>query len=333
MMFERTNEATEGFIANPILQVAAASLRQVVTQIRMPSLPARSPQQFHELGLPKDLADADAYVLNALPTAVWGQCMLGLDFMSGLSATIATDSYFSGHVIARSALESFAFAYWVCDERCSVNASYLRSLQLNKSLVNYERKRWMHQNKPSSASHHHEVFDQRIRFIDRAIAHFEERLESSEKTQEHTVPSKSGAVNQILRDLTPISEGIYSRLSDVVHGDLMFAQSLLSPHPDEACVAKTGKPVQLSTTIANHLIPAWHAIAAMHRAVSIAKCTLEIHCDIDEITELLSDVQGFILHNGNEPIWYKSDTLVDEEGIQALDWYLEKKGLTRPKPS
>ena len=96
---------------HPALEFVERSLSDVLSGVRMPALPALSPEALQEQGSGESLSDADAYIINSVPVAVWGQCMTGLDFMHGIAGTVAADSYLSCQVLARAALESFAYAH------------------------------------------------------------------------------------------------------------------------------------------------------------------------------------------------------------------------------
>ena len=88
----------------------------------------------------------------------------------------------------------------------------------------------------------------------------------------------------------------------------------------------------LSTSITNHLTPAWHALAAMCISVGVARSVLDIDCDMDAMTELAKDVMGFIAHNGDDPTRHRSDASMNEDDLHSLDWYLESEGVATPFP-
>ena len=318
------------FILNPILNIVEHSLGQVLAGIRMPGLPARSPDELRATGSAVELTDGDAYIINSLTTAVWGQCMIGLDFMQGLRATIAADTYLSAHALARAALESFAFAFWVCDDRLPPDESYRRALLLNRESVEQERKRrtrdW-HLSHPGEPHELEPAIVDRLELIDSGIAHFTQQLDKAGCAYATALPSKTQAVRNILVDVSPVPDGLYGKLSAVVHADGIFTWGLLSPHPDGVRRhSSDGRVLLLSTSITNHLAPAWHAAVAMCISVGVARSLLPIDCNMDAMTELCKDLTGFIAHNGKEPIWHRGDTIMTEDQLHALDWYLQKKG-------
>ena len=319
------------FVLNPILKIVAHSLGQVLAKIRMPELPARSPDELRAEGTAVELTDGDAYIIDSLPVAVWGQCMIGLDFMQGLRATIAADTYLSAHALARAALESFAVAFWACDDRLPNDERYRRALLLNRESVEQERKRRTRNWQLSHPDESHELeptFVNRLELIDSGIAHFAQQLDEDGYAYAAGLPSKAQAVRNLLVDVSPVPDGLYGKLSAVVHGDGIFTWELLSPHPDGVRHHSSSSRVLLSTSITNHLTPAWHAAMAMYIGMGVARSVLQIDCDMDAMTELCSDMTDFIAHNGEEPIWYRGDSIMTEDQVHALDWYLQKKGIS-----
>ncbi|MXY11488.1 MAG: hypothetical protein F4Y56_13265 [Acidimicrobiaceae bacterium] len=292
------------------------SLGQVLSKIRMPELPVRSPSELRAGDVAAELTDADAYIINSLPTAVWGQCMIGLDFMQGLRATIAADTYLSAPALARAALESFALAFWVCDDRLPLDERFRRALLLNRRSVEQERKRRKRDWTLSHPDEPHELeqaFADRLGLIDSGIAHFAGQLDEDGYAYATGLPSTTQAVRHILVDVSPVPDGLYGKLSAVVHGDAIFTWGLLSPHPDGARRHDFEDRVLLSTCITNHLTPTWHAAFAMCINMGVARSVLQIDCDMDAMTELCKDMTGFIAHNGEEPIWYRGDSMMTKD--------------------
>ena len=331
---EPVSDKAGDFILNPILNIVEHSLGEVLAGVRMPKLPARSPEEWRELGCDGDFNDGDAYIMNTLPTVVWGKCMIGLDFMQGLRRTVAGDTYLSAYALARAALESFAFAFWVCDDRLAPDERYRRALLLNRESVHQEHKRRRRDwdlSKPGEPYEFEAGFADRLELIDEGIALFSEQLDKDDPTYATGLPSKTQAVKNILVDVAPTTavDVLYGKLSAVVHADDIFIWDLLSPHPDGIKDHISNSNVLLSTSITTHLIPVWSAAVAMCIAAGVARSVLEIERDMDAMTELCKDLQGFVVHNGEEPIWHRGDTIVTEDQMHALDWYLQKKG----KPS
>ena len=321
-------ESDEGFMLHPILTIVQLSLGEVLAKIRMPALPVRSSGDLQAPGASAEITDTDAYIINSLPAAVWGQCMIGLDFMQGLRATIASDSYFSAHALARAAIESFAFGFWVCDDRLTMNERYHRALQLNREFVRQERRRCLRAIKlaqPERSDDLAQALDDRLKMIESGIAHFAQQLDKDGISYATKLPTKTEVVTNILADVSPIPDGLYGTMSAVVHSDAIFAYGLLSPHPHGERPPASDDLVLLSSSITNHLTPAWHALAAMCISVGVARSTLEIDCDMDAMSELTRDVMGFIAHNGDQPIWYRGDAKMSEVDLHSLDWYLEAK--------
>jgi len=324
------SDASDEFILHPILTLVRLSLEDVLSKIRMPPLPARSPDQIQAIGTPKEFTDAHAYIANSLPVGVWGQCMVGIDFMQGLKATIASDTYLSAHALARSALESFAFGFWICDDRLNINERYHRALLLHRTLIAEERRRVLRGGKATQAdqvSRYERAFADRLRLIEEGIAHFARELDQKGISYPAGVPSKTEVVKNVTKDISPIPHAIYGTLSAVVHGDPFFAYGLMSPHPEPGRPPGPDGLVRLSTTITNHLTPAWHAISSMCICIGVAMSILKIGCDMSAMTELAKDVMGFIAHNGDEPLWFPANAPVSDEQLHSLDWYLEEKGI------
>lgn len=324
------SDAPNEFIMHPILTIVRASLDNVLSKVRVPPLPARSPAQFRAMGAPAELTDAHAYIANVLPVTAWGQCMLGLDFMQGLKATIASDTYFSAHALARSALESFAFGFWISDDRLTVDERHHRALVLHKSLLKEERRRVLRNAKRSPGDQppqYERAFVERLSLIDSGMAHVRRELDKKGISYSAELPSKTDVVKNIIKDISPIPHAIYGTMSAVVHGDPIFAYGVMSPHPDRERPPSSDDLVLLSTSITNHLTPSWHALAAMCICLGVASSIVEIECDMGAMTELTKDVMGFIAHNGEEPLWFRADAPVSEEQRHSLDWYLEKKGV------
>ena len=325
---EPISDRAGDFILNPILNIVEHSLGEVLAGIRMPKLPARSPDELRATGSAADLSDSCAYIMNSLPAAVWGKCMIGLDFMQGLRTTIAADTYLSPHALARAALESFAFAFWVCDDRLSPDERYRRALLLNRESVKQERKRQRRDWNLSNPGEPYELeaaFADRLELIDSGIADFTQQLDKDGIAYATKLPSKTQAVRNILVDVSPIPDGLYGKLSAVAHADGIFIWGLLSPHPDGVRSHISDGGVLRSTSITNHLTPAWHAAVAMCIGVGVARSVLQIECNTDAMIEFYEDLRGFIVHNGKEAIWHRGDTIMTEDQIHALDWYLQKK--------
>lgn len=319
------------FILHPILAMVRLSLEDVLSKIRMPPLPARSPDQLQAISAPTEITDAHAYIANTLPAGVWGQCMVGMDFMQGVTATIASDTYLSAHVLARSALESFAFGFWICDDRLTINERNHRALLLHRTLIAEERRRVMRGVQASQVdrtSQYERAFADRLRLIDGGITHFARELDQDGVPYPAGVPSKSEVVKNVIKDISPIPHAIYGTLSAVVHGDPIFAYGMMSPHPDPGNAPSSDDLVHLSTTITNHLTPAWHAISSMSICLGVASSVLKIECDMSAMTQLAKDVMGFIAHNGDEPLWFRANAPVSDEHLHSLDWYLEEKGIS-----
>ena len=89
--------------------------------------------------------------------------------------------------------------------------------------------------------------------------------------------------------------------------------------------------MNLSTSIATHLVPAWHALAAMYVVLDVARYMFRVECNMDDIAELSRDIIGFTLHNGEETIWQRGDTSMTHDQIHTLDWYFQKKGKSLPE--
>ena len=328
---EPVSDKAGDFILNPILNIVEHSLGEVLAGVRTPKLPVRSPAEWRELGCGEDFNDGDAYIMNTLPAVVWGKCMIGLDFMQGLRRTVAGGTYLSAYALARAALESFAFAFWVCDDRLAPDERYRRALLLNRETVQQERRRRRRDwdlSKPGKPYEFEAGFADRLGLIDEGIALFGEQLDQDGPTYATKVPSKTQAVKNILVDVapTPAVDVLYGKLSDVVHADDIFIWDLLSPHPDGFKDHISNSNVLLSTSISTHLIPVWSAAVAMCIALGVARSVIEIERDMDAMREFCKDLQGFVVHNGEELIWRRGDTTMTDDQMHALDWYLQKKG-------
>ncbi|MXX30653.1 MAG: hypothetical protein F4Y45_05830 [Acidobacteria bacterium] len=324
------SDSSGEFILHPILTVVRLSLEDVLSKIRVPPLPARSPDQLQAGGTLTEVTDAQAYIANSLPVGVWGQCMVGIDFMQGLKATISSDTYFSAHALARSALESFAFGFWICDDRLNTNERYHRALLLHRTQIAEEQRRVLRGVKATQANQvkrYERAFADRLRLIDAGITHFARELAQQGISYPARVPSKTEVVQNVIRDISPIPHAIYGTLSAVVHGDPIFAYGLMSPHTDPGRPSGPDGSVRLSTTITNHLTPAWHAISSMCICLGVASLVLKIEGDMGAMTALAKDVMGFIAHNGDEPLWFRANAPVSDEQLHSLDWYLEEKGI------
>ncbi|MYJ02690.1 MAG: hypothetical protein F4102_10790 [Chloroflexi bacterium] len=324
------SDSSGEFILHPILTVVRLSLEDVLSKIRVPPLPARSPDQLQAGGTLTEVTDAQAYIANSLPVGVWGQCMVGIDFMQGLKATISSDTYFSAHALARSALESFAFGFWICDDRLNTNERYHRALLLHRTQIAEEQRRVLRGVKATQANQvkrYERAFADRLRLIDAGITHFARELAQQGISYPARVPSKPEVVQNVIRDISPIPHAIYGTLSAVVHGDPIFAYGLMSPHTDPGRPSGPDGSVRLSTTITNHLTPAWHAISSMCICLGVASLVLKIEGDMGAMTALAKDVMGFIAHNGDEPLWFRANAPVSDEQLHSLDWYLEEKGI------
>ncbi|MXX48085.1 MAG: hypothetical protein F4Z38_07195 [Chloroflexi bacterium] len=324
------SDSSGEFILHPILTVVRLSLEDVLSKIRVPPLPARSPDQLQAGGTLTEVTDAQAYIANSLPVGVWGQCMVGIDFMQGLKATISSDTYFSAHALARSALESFAFGFWICDDRLNTNERYHRALLLHRTQIAEEQRRVLRGVKATQANQvkrYERAFADRLRLIDAGITHFARELAQQGISYPARVPSKTEVVQNVIRDISPIPHAIYGTLSAVVHGDPIFAYGLMSPHTDPGRPSGPDGSVRLSTTITNHLTPAWHAISSMCICLGVASLVLKIEGDMGAMTALAKDVMGFIAHNGDEPLWFCANAPVSDEQLHSLDWYLEEKGI------
>ena len=298
-------EVVESLTMHPILTTVGHSLSEVLAKIQMPALPALSPKVLQARGIAAELTDTDAYIINSLPIALWGQCMTGLDFMHGIRATVAADTYLSCQVLARAALESFAFAFWVGDDRLGADERYRRALLLNRESVLQERKRHS-RHKPLDHPGHPEskrMFDDRLRRIDDGIAHFGRKLDEAGIAHANGVPNKNQAVQNILTDVSPIADALYGTLSAVVHGDQIFTWGLLHRYTDGVRPLGSDKHVLLTTSITNHLTPTWHAVVAMCIALEVAYLVLEIEYDRDAMTDLSKDMMDIVVQHGDEPIW------------------------------
>ena len=301
---------------HPALEFVERSLSEVLGRVRMPALPALSPETLQARGSGEGLSDADAYIINSVPVAVWGQCMVGLDFMHGITATIAADTYLSCQVLARAALESFAFAFWVGDDRLSVDERYLRALLLNRQSVLQEQRRHS-QSRPVDQPGDAEparVFEERLRMIDSGIALFRRKLDEAGIVHAVSVPNKTQAVQIILTDVSPIAHALYRTLSAVAHGDQIFTWGLLHRHPDDVKQPGSDEHVLLTTSITNHLTPTWHAVVAMCIALEVASLVLEIEYDRDAMTDLSKDMMDIVVQHGDEPIWRLDGGAHNESG-------------------
>ena len=327
------------YILNPILSIVERSLGEVLAGIELPPLPVRSPDEFAATtGYTQEFGDAEAYVLNTLPAVVWGRCTIGLDIMKGLQRTIAADTVLSAHVLARAALESFAFAFWVCDIRTLPHEKYgsdeinRRALLLSREFVEQKRRR----KRQDWGLHHDEPYDDSVLvshldLIDKGIATFSEQLNKDGIPYDTKLPNKSQAAQNLLEMISPIPGGLYSKLSAVVHADHGFVWDLLSHCPDGDTPHESGGRMNLSSSIITHLVPAWHALAAMHVALGVARSMFHVECNLDDIAELSKDIIGFTLHNGEETIWQRGDVSMTHDRIHALDWYFQKKGISLPE--
>ena len=229
------------YILNPILSIVERSLGEVLAGIELPPLPAQSPDSFAaKTDYTQEFGDAEAYVLNTLPVVVWGQCTIGLDIMKGLQRTIAADTFLSAHVLARTALESFAFAFWVCDNRSLPHEKHWhdernrRALLLNREFVNQKRRRksgdWKRTN--PGEPYDDSVLVSHLGLIDEGIATFSEQLDIDGIAYDTKLPKKSQATQALLDVISPIPGGLYSKLSAAVHADNIFVWDLLRHHPD-----------------------------------------------------------------------------------------------------
>lgn len=311
-----SQDAIEGASMHPALPAVQRCLSDALATVRMPPLPALNPDALQERGAGENLTDADAYIVNSLRAAVWGQCMIGLDFMHGITATIAAPTYLSAAALARTALESFAMAFWVADDRQTTDEKYHRALLLNRELVEQEQKRGSRALRSQGTQDHEfaQAFNDRLQLIESGIAHFGERLEDADIRYPSRLPSRSDAVRNILRDVSPIPDSLYGTLSAVTHGDAIFVYNLLSPHPDRVRPPNSEQHVVLSTTVTNHLTPVWHAAVAMCIAMEVAQFVLEIDYDRNAMIETSQEIMRFVVQHGDEPIWQPSDGSRGEAG-------------------
>ena len=324
-------------IWNPILLIVQKSLEDAIRGLRMPPFPLKSPEDLQALlgevqkgSSQHTLTDADAYILNCRQAVVWMQCMIGLDLMAGMRASLTSGSHLSSSVLARAAIETFALGFWVCDDRLSTVEQTYRALLLNRESVREEHKRAKRDMKvvPNQL---HASFNSRLGMLDRAIKSYAERLRTDGVSFPAAVPTKTQAIRNILKDISPVSDGIYSKLSAVVHGDGVFVWDLFTDHLDSKTQRDFGDSSLRTMTITTYLIPVWHAVVAMGICVGVGAGVVDGQVDIKPATGLSGDIQGFIGHNGEEPIWYFGDTEVREDALHALNWYYEKKGLDPPQ--